>query len=102
MDSYVATGLLGRHQAILTLNDLAWLLDLVQQKSWWDTVDSLLKAIGPVVRRAGTKGARAMDRAVKHENFWVRRVAMLHQLGWRGETDTVRLFKYAELLAAAF
>jgi 3-methyladenine DNA glycosylase AlkD len=25
---------------------------------------------------------------------------MLHQLGWRGECDTERLFRYAELLAA--
>jgi len=42
---------------------------------------------------------RAMDRDVKHGDFWVRRIAMLHQLGLRGETDTARLFKYAELLA---
>lgn len=97
---YVATGLLGRHQAILTLDDLPWLLGLVQSKSWWDTVDSLVKAIGPVVRRAGRKGKRAMDSAVKHDNFWVRRIAMLHQLGLRDEVDTERLFRYAELLAA--
>ncbi len=40
-----------------------------------------------------------MDAAVRSENFWVRRIAMLHQLGLRDETDTVRLFRYAELLA---
>jgi 3-methyladenine DNA glycosylase AlkD len=40
-----------------------------------------------------------MDRAVRAENFWVRRITMLHQLGLRGETDTARLFRYAELLA---
>ncbi len=97
---YVATGLLGRHHAILTLDDLPWLLGLVQQKSWWDTVDSLVKTIGPVVRRAGAKGKRAMDAAVRHENFWVRRVAMLHQLGLRDDVDTERLFRHAELLAA--
>jgi 3-methyladenine DNA glycosylase AlkD len=97
---YVAVGLLARYQAILTLDDLPWLLDLVQQKSWWDTVDSLVKVIGPVVQRAGAKGQRAMDAAVKHDNFWVRRIAMLHQLGLRGEVDTERLFRYAELLAA--
>jgi 3-methyladenine DNA glycosylase AlkD len=97
---YVAIGLLGRHQKVLTLDDLPWLLDLVQQKSWWDTVDALVKTIGPVVLRAGTKGKRAMDAAVKHENFWVRRIAMLHQLGLRHEVDTERLFRYAELLAA--
>jgi 3-methyladenine DNA glycosylase AlkD len=97
---YVAIGLLGRHHKALSLDDLPWLLDLVQQKSWWDTVDSLVKVIGPVVRRAGAKGGRAMDAAVKHDNFWVRRIAMLHQLGLRDEVDTVRLFRYAELLAA--
>ena len=41
-----------------------------------------------------------MDAAVKHDNFWVRRIAMLHQLGLRDEVDTDRLFRYAELLAA--
>jgi 3-methyladenine DNA glycosylase AlkD len=40
-----------------------------------------------------------MDAALKHEDKWVRRIAMLHQLGWRGETDTTRLFEYALALA---
>ena len=97
---YVATGLLRHYQDTLSLDDLPWLLGLVQSKSWWDTVDALVKTIGAVVRRAGIKGRRAMDAAVKHDNFWVRRIAMLHQLGLRDEVDTVRLFRYAELLAA--
>jgi 3-methyladenine DNA glycosylase AlkD len=96
---YVAVDLLARYQAVLSLDDLPWLLDLVQEKSWWDSVDALLKAIGPIVRRSGAKGKRAMDAAVRSENFWVRRIAMLHQLGLRDETDTDRLFRYAELLA---
>jgi len=97
---YVAVDLLARYHAVLSLDDLPWLLGLVQSKSWWDSVDALLKAVGPVVRRAGIKGKRAMDAAVKHDNFWVRRIAMLHQLGLRDEVDTARLFRYAELLAA--
>jgi len=96
---YAAIGLLVRHQKLLSLDDLPWLLDLVRKRSWWDTVDSLVRTIGAIVQRAGKKGERAMDRAVKHENLWVRRIAMLHQLGLRGECDTERLFRYAELLA---
>ncbi len=96
---YVATGLLRHYQATLSLDDLPCLLGLVQSKSWWDTVDSLVKTVGAVVRRSGAKGRRAMDAAVKHDNFWVRRIAMLHQLGLRDEVDTVRLFRYAEFLA---
>ena len=101
---YVAADLLIRYQGALNLDDLPWLLDLAQQKSWWDTVDCIVKVVGKIVRRAktegnGAKGVRAMDRAVKHKDFWVRRIAMLHQLGWRGATDTERLFRYAEQLA---
>lgn len=97
---YVACDLLARYQSALSLGDLPWLLELAQEKSWWDTVDCLVKVVGKIVRRSGAKGVRAMHRAVKHKVFWVRRIAMLHQLGWRGDTDTERLFRYAELLAA--
>ena len=96
---YVAADLLARYQSVLTFADLPWLLDLAQQKSWWDTVDCIVKVVGKIVRRSGAKGVRAMDWAVKHKDFWVRRIAMLHQLGWRGATDTERLFRYAEQLA---
>lgn len=96
---YVAVDLLARHQAVLSLDDLAWLLDLAQRKSWWDTVDFLAKAAGQIVLRSGAGGKRAMDAALRHENLWVRRIAMLHQLGWREATDTGRLFRYADRLA---
>jgi 3-methyladenine DNA glycosylase AlkD len=101
---YVAADLLARYQAALSLDDLPWLLELAQKKSWWDTVDCLVKVVGKIVRRArtegsGAKGVRAMERAVRHKDFWVRRIAMLHQLGWRDECDAERLFAFAELLA---
>jgi 3-methyladenine DNA glycosylase AlkD len=96
---YVALGLLARYQKILSLDDLPWLLELVQQRPWWDTVDSLVKTVGAIVRRSGAKGAKAMHRALRSKSLWVRRIAMLHQLGWRGETNTERLFLYAERLA---
>jgi 3-methyladenine DNA glycosylase AlkD len=96
---YVAADLLARYEAVLSLDDLPWLLSLAEDKSWWDTVDCIVKVVGKIVRRSGTKGKRAMDAAVKHKNFWVRRIAMLHQLGLRDEVDTDRLFRYAELLA---
>ena len=96
---YVAADLLARYQSALSFDDLGWLLELAQQKSWWDTVDCIVKVVGKIVRRSGVKGVRAMDRGIRDTNFWVRRIAMLHQLGWRGDTDTERLFRYAELLA---
>lgn len=98
--AYVACDLLARHQAVLSVADVPWLLDLARRGAWWDTVDCIVKIVGKVIRRSGAKGVRAMDSAVRHKNLWVRRVAMLHQLGWRADVDTERLFRYAELLAA--
>jgi 3-methyladenine DNA glycosylase AlkD len=40
-----------------------------------------------------------MDAALHDESFWIRRIAMTHQLGWRLETDEARLFGYALRLA---
>lgn len=96
---YAGIELLICHEKLLTAKDLGALLELVEKKSWWETVDSLAMVVGRVVRRERKAGGRAMDRAVRSPNLWVRRVAMIHQLGWRGETDTERLFAYAERLA---
>ena len=98
--TFAALDLLDCHQAVLHLAHVGELFKLVQQRSWWDSVDSLAGLIGSIVRRDKPAGQVLMDSAVRSEHLWVRRVAMLHQLGWRGETDTNRLFGYAELLAA--
>jgi 3-methyladenine DNA glycosylase AlkD len=96
---YIAVDLLNYRHAHLGVSDLPWLLKLAQEKPWWDTIDGLAKVVSRIVRRELTKGQLAMDRAVKARSFWVRRIAMLHQLGWRSQTDTTRLFAYADALA---
>lgn len=99
---YAAVDLLARHHRQLSVNDLEVLLALAQEKSWWDSVDGLAGVVGDVVRRekaAGPQAQQAMDKAIAHPNLWVRRIAMLHQLGWRDQTDTQRLFGYALTLA---
>lgn len=96
---YAAVDLLAHHARALALSDLDWVIELAQQNSWWDSVDALVKVVSVIVRVSGAKGQRQMDRALRSEDFWVRRIAMIHQLGWRGDTDTVRLFRYADHLA---
>lgn len=99
---YAAADLLARQWATLSLDDIPALQALVQQKSWWDTVDTLAGVIGDILRAHlpdGMDPQTLMDDALKHDDLWVRRVAMLHQLGWRGDTDTARLWGYALHLA---
>ncbi|MCS5478690.1 DNA alkylation repair protein [Corynebacterium sp. YIM 101645] len=71
--------------------DVAWLRSLVVRKSWWDTVDALAKPIG----RAAT--AEQMQIWARDGDLWVRRVAILHQLGRKADTDVVLL---AEIIRA--
>lgn len=92
---YVAIDLLAMHCKELELAHIPSLLELVQHRSWWDTVDALASVIGDVLRYRHD----GMDQAVNHENMWVRRIAMLHQLGWRDNVDTGRLFNYSLALA---
>jgi 3-methyladenine DNA glycosylase AlkD len=92
---YVALDMLALHWKELDAEHIPRLLELARSKSWWDTVDALASIIGDVLRH----GHEHMDAALEHENMWMRRVAVLHQLGWRDKTDTERLFKYSLALA---
>ncbi|MES2040750.1 MAG: DNA alkylation repair protein [Pseudomonadota bacterium] len=99
---YLAVDMLAKHYRRLRLEDMPALLALVQQKSWWDTVDGLAGIVGDLLRQnlTGNRGIQnGMDKALEHPDFWVRRIALLHQLGWCEQTDVNRLFNYALALA---
>ena len=99
---YVAVDLLAKYHRQLGPDSLAHLLQLVQRKPWWDTVDALAGVVGDILLRerpAQPDVQRAMDACLGHSSLWVRRVAMLHQLGWKAQTDEVRLLHYALALA---
>ncbi|MBR7800650.1 DNA alkylation repair protein [Undibacterium fentianense] len=99
---YVAIDLLARHKKGLQLLDIPILLELAQNKAWWDTVDGLAAIVGDVVRLGlgqQVSAQQQMDQALESSSMWVRRIAMLHQLGWRTQTDADRLFSYALRLA---
>ena len=77
---------------VLELWDLPKLRQLVVTKSWWDTVDSLDKTIGnigfPSLDLDQIMLAWSTD-----DNFWLRRVAIDHQLLRKDKTKTDLLEK---------
>ena len=99
---YSAVDLLRQNSDQLSVNELPALQALLLQDAWWETVDGLSAVIAEVMHAAvqqKTNAAVTMDVWLKHSSHWVRRSAMLHQLGWRLDTDTTRLFGYATQLA---
>lgn len=67
--------------------------ELVTTRSWWDTVDALAHAVGELVLRHPSC-AEAMERWARSEDVWLIRVAIIHQLGCRQQTDAARLFSF--------
>lgn len=98
---YTAVDLLMRHHRLLSICDIPALRELLENESWWETVDGLTSVIGAVLHettRVSDDANELMDQWVQDANFWVRRAAMLHQRGWRLDTDRRRLFRYARQL----
>ena len=99
---HVALDMLALHRRQLGVEHLPALLGLARQRAWWDSVDGMAGIVGDVLqaelRRRGD-GHAHMDAALQHEDFWLRRIAMLHQLGWRADTDAGWLFDAALALA---
>ena len=99
---HVALDMLALHRRQLGIDHLPALLGLARQRAWWDSVDGMAGIVGDILQaeqRRGGDGHAHMDAAVRHDDFWLRRTALLHQLGWRGDTDAAWLFDSALALA---
>jgi 3-methyladenine DNA glycosylase AlkD len=98
---YAAIDILAKFSRKLELGDVPAMLELAQRKSWWDTVDGLAGVIGDILyrQRHSREMEKLVDAALIHPDLWVRRISMLHQLGWKSDTDAARLFRFATTLA---
>ncbi len=91
---YAACDILGRWQGRCGPGFLPVAKTLITRKSWWDTVDSLAaRVVGPIVRRHRELAA-TMDAWLTDDQMWLARTAILHQLAWKGQADSDRLFRY--------
>ncbi len=96
---YFAVDWLVRHAALPGPGFLTTVETLVTTRSWWDTVDALATRVtgGIVARHASA--VSTMDKWVADDNVWLARTALLHQLHYKADTDTERLFGYCAALA---
>lgn len=84
---YVALDYLRSIVRWLDYEDIAKLLPFITEKSWWDTIDVFDRLIGHI----GLKDKRVnqlMLQWATDDNFWLRRIAIDHQLGRKDKTDT--------------
>lgn len=91
---YVACALLRKYAGLCDASFIDAARHLITTKSWWDTVDTLAShTVGPLVR-AHPELVQVMDEWIDDYNIWLARTALLHQLGYKLDTDSERLFRY--------
>ena len=91
---YFACSYLRRYQAVCSPSFLSVVRQLLVEKSWWDTIDTLAAhVVGPLVLRS-PELVSTMDSWLSGDNMWLTRTAILHQLAYKGRTDADRLFRY--------
>lgn len=62
--------------------------ELIQQKSWWDSVDFLAPKLAGAVMKRHPEPAKALARQwIASDNFWLQRSAILFQLDYKEDTD---------------
>ncbi|MHB8778699.1 MAG: DNA alkylation repair protein [Anaerolineales bacterium] len=85
---YAAISFLGKLENKLEPEFIASLEYLLITKSWWDTVDTIAgNTVGTHFKRFPAVKERYLRKWRKSDNFWLRRTALLFQLGYKKETD---------------
>jgi 3-methyladenine DNA glycosylase AlkD len=86
---YAALLILQVQKKVLEWKDLPQIEFLIQERSWWDTVDVLATHMLAAI---GLKFERQMKATMlnwsKSDNFWIVRSALLYQLKYKTLTDT--------------
>ena len=78
--------------AFLTYEDIPKIKKYIKSKQWWDTIDFLDRIIGEI----GLIDNRVDDLMLdwsKDDDFWIRRIAIDHQLCRKEKTNTELLEK---------
>ena len=89
---YLVTDYLSELNSLLTYDDIPAIRKYIDRKQWWDTIDSLDQVIGKIGLRDERVYALMLEWSTD-EDFWVRRIAIDHQLLRKDKTNTVLLEK---------
>ncbi len=85
---YAAMNLLDKFEKKLPEKFIFTLEHLIVTESWWDTVDALAShPVGTHFKRFPKTRKKFLKKWRRSKNMWLRRTAILFQLGYKKETD---------------
>lgn len=74
-------------QKFLTFDDVPNILKYIKEKQWWDTIDGLDRIVGNIAF-VDERINNLMLEWSTDEDFWIRRIAIDHQLCRKDKTNT--------------
>jgi len=81
--------------------EFIWFLEeLIQEKSWWDTVDWIAtRLVGVHFQRYPVLVHPVTERWMASSQLWLQRVCLIFQLKYKEKTDAELLFRYIRQVA---
>lgn len=84
---YLVIDYLVTMQNYLTYDDVPKIYKYIKSKQWWDTIDGLDRIVGNIAFKDNRINDLMLEWS-ENEDFWVRRIAIDHQLCRKEKTNT--------------
>jgi 3-methyladenine DNA glycosylase AlkD len=92
-EKYLALGVARRHDRFVTISSVPLYRRLIVSGAWWDLVDEVATQLtGKVLLRQRERMTPTILSWLEHRHLWVRRAAILSQIGHKEQTDEDLLF----------
>ena len=99
-EKYLALGVATHHAQFIAPQSLPLYTRLIQEGAWWDFVDeTATHLVREVVRTHPVEAWIEVDTWIDDDDVWLRRAAIICQVGLKEHTDPARLFRFCEARA---
>ena len=100
-EKYLALGMARAHDRFVTRSSVPLFRKLIVEGAWWDFVDEIaIKLTGRVLVQQRAAMTPTIVSWLENSDIWLRRSAMLAQIGHKDGTDTDLLFSSCLTLAS--
>jgi len=96
-EKYLALGVASAHRRFHTPASMPLFEKLITQGGWWDLVDEVAThMVRQVILGFPDEAWATVDEWVSDEDMWLRRSAIICQVGAKEKTEDARLFRFCE------
>jgi len=96
-EKHLALGVAVRNKAFITSESIGLYKQLIVEGHWWDLVDDVAThMIRPLVIGFPSETWPAVDTWIDDDDMWLRRTAIICQVGAKESTDPDRLFDFCQ------